>query len=164
MFDLLISSVKRPSVIRFERSDGHQRVLIHGVAMIEIPHHQAFDVAPFRERVEPERPIPASPADPAEACGRTSRRFQSSHFACGAKPCKRSIVRGASRRPWRPTNSNRSDLRRLRVAQQHPFACETVNSLVERRDRHSWKRPRSVPAFSVDVSMAWLTAWSITRA
>ena len=46
----LIRSVKRPSVTDFERSDGHQRVLIHGVAMIEIPHHQAFDVAPLRQR------------------------------------------------------------------------------------------------------------------
>ncbi len=35
---------------RFKRCDRHQRMFVHGVAMIEIAHHQAFDVAPLRNR------------------------------------------------------------------------------------------------------------------
>ena len=121
----------RPSADRFERRDRHQRVLVHRVAMVEIAHHQAFDIAPFREspRQAPDLLHRAQiRAMPSADC---SSRFQSSQSRFGiSKPFRRSIgIRREAQADAARRTRTSSDPRMhcARRPQQHAVA-RTVNS------------------------------------
>ena len=68
-----------PGAKHVEMTDRDQRVLVHGIAVIEVPDHQAIDDF-HAGKNSGRRPVSCIPEAPTAACGATEVRSAARHL------------------------------------------------------------------------------------